>query len=153
MTETPEWFELTNNEENSSSNKPNKPKNPKKRIAKVLAFTVPLLIVGGAMVFAEGEGESDDMPPAPVIQTTTDASNQNSDQGATGTDSGNTSSSTTTKSANSTTAKAAGVANPATTSGKGVGVPKPKGGGEHEGREGHEGGEHEGGEHEGGEDD
>ena len=144
MTETPEWFELTNNEENSSSNKPNKPKNPKKRIAKVLAFTVPLLIVGGAMVFAEGEGELDDAPPAPVIQTTTETANQNSDQGAIGTDSGNiaTNSSTTTKSA---TAKAAGVANPAKSSKQGVGVPKPQGG-EREGHEGHEGGEHEGGE-------
>ena len=51
MSEKPEWFEMA-----SDDSKPSEPKfKSKKRIAKIAIFTAPLLLVGGAMVFAEGD--------------------------------------------------------------------------------------------------
>ena len=138
MTETPEWFELTKNDERPSSDEPKK---SKKRFSRVLAFALPLVIVGGTMVLAESGGEAEDLPPTAVAQTTSDATNQNSDANS------NTQS--------ATTATVASVANSVAPTKQGVGVPKPQGGERegHEGREGHESGEHQGGEYEGGEDD
>ncbi|MFM8447712.1 MAG: hypothetical protein ACKN92_06040, partial [Candidatus Nanopelagicaceae bacterium] len=104
----------------------------------------PLLLIGGAMVFAEGD-ESDD---APAMDTTIPTATVSSSTANTQANSSNSIKVTqaTSKSANSKTVN--DVANPAT----GVGVPAPssQGGERHEGREGSH---HEGGEHEFGEDD
>lgn len=114
-----------------------------KRFTKIALFSVPLLLVGVTMVVAEGQDGDD----APKLDTTIPATS--------------TASTATVNNATTSTAikaapvvAAAGVANP---SANGVGVPKPTGGKEDEGREGHEGREgrdgHEGGEHEFGDDD
>ena len=146
MSEKPEWFEMA-----AEDPTPTEPKlKSKKRIAKIAMFTAPLLLVGGAMVFAEGD-DNDDAPkmdttiPAAIVQNAS-ISNATS----------NTQNISTNVKSNSNV----GVVNPATTnSGTGVGVPKPTGRGDDEGREGHEGRErphgegHEGGEHEFGDDD
>lgn len=138
MTETPEWFELTKNDERPSSNEPKKSRT---RLSRVLAFTIPLVIVGGTMVLAESGGEAEDLPPTAVAQTTSDATNQNSDSNSDIKVTNNSSGNSTTKS--STTATVAVVANSAAPSNQGVGVPKPLGGD----REGHVDGEPEEREH------
>ena len=159
MSNKPEWFEMAAEDHSSEISTPKS----KKRLAKIALFTVPLLLAGGAMVFAEDEGEGDD---APKFDTTISTSTN-----ATAVDNSNLAGSS------SSAVKSQAVANPAAPNnpvnpvnpsnpGKaGVGVPAPsaKGGdddhegffggdddGEHEGRE-HEGRErhHEGGEHEG----
>ena len=132
MTETPEWFELTKHDERPSSKEPKK---SKKRFLRVLAFALPLVIVGGTMVMAESGGEAEDLQPTAVAQTTLDATDQNSNVNS--------------------NIKVASVANPAAPAKQGVAIPKPQGGEHerHEDREGHESGEHQGGDHEGGEDD
>jgi hypothetical protein len=142
MSNKPEWFEMASGEQSPEVATPKS----KKRIAKIALLTVPLLLVGGAMVFAEGDGEGDDAPKIDTTISSSTSANTVSDQSATTTNS---------TSSNSTSN---GVASPSTTTQKGVGVqpPSAKGGdddnegfigrGDHEGRERH----HEGGEHEGG---
>ena len=155
MSEKPEWFEMAAEEKAPSQPGPKKIK----RVAKIALLTAPLLLIGGAMVFAEGD-ESDD---APAMDTTIPTATVSSSTANTQANSSNSIKVTqvTSKSTNSKTVN--GVANPASNNvpnspAKGVGVPAPsgRGGEEHEGRERphHEGGEHEGGEHEfGGDDD
>ena len=175
MSEKPEWFEMA-----SDDSKPSEPKfKSKKRIAKIAIFTAPLLLVGGAMVFAEGD-ESDD---APKMDTTIPTATTNSSDNSANSTAVIENASTSNRTSNATSKSAAntknisissnnanssdssksdsnvGIANPATNnSGTGVGVPKPSGrGGDdggHEGRERRHGEGHEGGEHEfGGDDD
>lgn len=57
MSEKPEWFQLTDGDQKPEP----EAKRASKRFVKIAAFTAPLLLVGGAMVFADGE-ESDDRP-------------------------------------------------------------------------------------------
>ena len=165
MSEKPEWFEMA-----SEDPKPTEPKlKSKKRIVKIALLTAPLLLVGGAMVFAEGD-DSDDAPKMDTtIPTATVANSTGSNSSISSTNStavvqnasiSNATSNTKKISTNAKSNSNVGVVNPATTnSGTGVGVPKPTGRGDDEGREGHEGGErphgegHEGGEHEFGDDD
>ena len=140
MSEKPEWFEMAAEEKTPSQPGPKKIK----RVAKIALLTAPLLLIGGAMVFAEGD-ESDD---APAMDTTIPTATVSSSTANTQVNSSNSIKVTqaTSKSANSNTVT--GVTNPATD----VGVPAPSG----RGGEGHEGRErphHEGGEHEFGEDD
>ena len=137
MSEKPEWFELSDEEPKPESGLTNKAsKSSKKRFVKIALFTAPLLLIGGAMVFAEGGNENDDVPAG--VGTLSPATSTASDNSSTNT--------------TDTTNTGGGVANPSANNGttsskslksaKGVGVPKPSGGGDHEGREG---GEHEGG--------
>ena len=162
MSNKPEWFELAGEEPklNSPESAPtvkSKVKS-KKRFAKIALLTAPLLLVGGAMVFAEDD-EGDDAPqvdttiPTATVNSSTTTTQSNSatvikvSQASTKKVSTNTSSGVTKAETNNPASN-----NPAT----GVGVPAPSGrGGEgHEGREGHERPHHEGGEHEfGGDDD
>ena len=152
MSKKPEWFEMTANE-----NQPAEPNvKSSKRSVKIALFTVPLLLVGATMVFAEGEDGDDAprmdtaIPAAATVTNNSTASVKNAapiNQSAV---------SATVKDAGAVPAIAA-VADPAT---KGVGVPKPTGGADDEGREGHEKREghesrenHESGEHELGDDD
>mgnify|MGYP003338170857 CR=1 FL=1 len=170
MSERPEWFELTEGDKRSNSNK----QKPSRNIfIRALAIGVPLVIVGSAMVFAEGD-ESDDAPKMDTtIPTATTNSSANSPNSTTVVENASTSNRTSNATSKSTaktenisinsnsskTTSNVGVANPATNnSGTGVGVPKPSGrGGDdggHEGRERRHGEGHEGGEHEfGGDDD
>ena len=150
MSNKPEWFELADKE--PTPNDAPKFKSTK-RLAKIALLTAPLLIIGGALVFAEGD-EGDD---APQVDTTIPTATVNSS--ATTTQSN---SATVIKVSQASTKKvstntSSGVTNPATNNpATGVGVPAPsgRGGEEHEGREGHERPHHEGGEHEfGGDDD
>jgi hypothetical protein len=149
MSKKPEWFELAGEEP-----KPNSPATePKfkstKRLTKIALLTAPLLIIGGALVFAEGD-ESDD---APKMDTAIPTATVNSASPSIQVSQASTK--------NVTANSSVGVTNPATSNsttnnpGTGVGVPAPSGrnGEEHEGREGYERPRHEGGEHEFGEDD
>ena len=156
MSEKPEWFEMA-----SEDPMPSEPKlKSKKRIVKIALFTAPLLLVGGAMVFAEGD-DGDDAPNMDTaIPTATVASSTNSAAVVQNASTSNTTYNSQKSSTNAKSNSNFGVVNPATTnSGTGVGVPKPTGRGDDEGREGHEGRErphgegHEGGEHEFGGDD
>jgi hypothetical protein len=159
MSEKPEWFEMA-----AEDPTPTEPKlKSKKRIVKIAMLTAPLLLVGGAMVFAEGD-DSDDVPKMDAtIPTATVNNSTNSANSANSTSVVKTASTSNTQniSSNTKTNSNVGVVNPATSnSGTGVGVPKPTGRSDVEGREGHEGRErphgegHEGGEHEfGGDDD
>ena len=54
MTERPEWFELAGEDKSPESPK------PKRRLLKVALIAAPLILVGGAFVAAQGEG--DDAP-------------------------------------------------------------------------------------------
>lgn len=151
MSNKPEWFELA--DEEPTPNDAPKFKSTK-RMAKIALLTAPLLIIGGALVFAEGD-ESDD---APKMDTTIPTATVNS---STNTSQSNTATSIKVSQAsikNVSASASGGVTSPATnnptTSNKatGVGVPAPsgRGGEEHEGRERPH---HEGGENEFGEDD
>ena len=151
MSNKPEWFELA--DEEPTPNVAPKFKSTK-RMAKIALLTAPLLIIGGALVFAEGD-ESDD---APKMDTTIPTATVNS---STNTSQSNTATSIKVSQAsikNVSASTSGGVTSPATnnptTSNKttGVGVPAPsgRGGEEHEGRERPH---HEGGENEFGEDD
>ena len=151
MSNKPEWFELADKEPTPN----NAPKfKSTKRMAKIALLTAPLLIIGGALVFAEGD-ESDD---APKMDTTIPTASVNSS-----TNTGQSNSATSVKvsqasTKNLTANTSSGVTDPAANlpatnnSKKGVGVPAPsgRGGEEHEGRERPH---HEGGENEFGEDD
>ena len=151
MSNKPEWFELA--DEEPTPNDAPKFKSTK-RMAKIALLTAPLLIIGGALVFADGD-ESDD---APKMDTTIPTATVNSS-----TNTGQSNSATSVKvsqasTKNLTTNTSSGVTDPAANlpatnnSKKGVGVPAPsgRGGEEHEGRERPH---HEGGENEFGEDD
>ena len=74
MSEKPEWFEMA-----AEDPTPTEPKlKLKKRIAKIAMFTAPLLLVGGAMVFAEGDDNDDAPKMDTAIPTATVASSTNS---------------------------------------------------------------------------
>ena len=151
MSETPEWFKMTEGDQKPAEIAPK----PKKHLFKVAAITAPLLIVGVVVFGATGEAEEEEN--APAINTTLSTSSNSITantadakivaQGAT----------------SNNTPSGVGVANPAAAPiGKpGVGVPMPSGKGEREDDDNHgffggdddddehEGREHEGREHEG----
>jgi len=151
MSNKPEWFELADKEPTPN----NAPKfKSTKRMAKIALLTAPLLIIGGALVFAEGD-ESDDAPKMDTtIPTATLKSSTNTGQSNSATSVKVSQASTKNLTANTSSGITDPAANlPATNnSKKGVGVPAPsgRGGEEHEGRERPH---HEGGENEFGEDD
>ena len=157
MSEKPEWFEMA-----SEDPKPSEPKlKSKKRIVKIALLTAPLLLVGGAMVFAEGD-DSDDapkmdttIPTATAANSTSSTSSTNSTAVVQNASTSNTTSNSQKSSTNTKSKNNVGVVNPATNnSGTGVGVPKPTGRSDDEVRERPHGEGHEGGEHEfGGDDD
>ena len=66
MSEKPEWFKLTEGEENPEI----ATVNTGKRFAMLALFTLPLMLVGGAMVFANGD-EGDDRPNIDTTITST----------------------------------------------------------------------------------
>ena len=151
MSNKPEWFELA--DEEPTPNDAPKFKSTK-RMAKIALLTAPLLIIGGALVFAEGD-ESDDAPKMDTtIPTATLKSSTNTGQSNSATSVKVSQASTKNLTANTSSGVTDPAANlPATNnSKKGVGVPAPsgRGGEEHEGRERPH---HEGGENEFGEDD
>ena len=151
MSNKPEWFELA--DEEPTSNDALKFKSTK-RMAKIALLTAPLLIIGGALVFAEGD-ESDDAPKMDTtIPTATVNSSTNTGQSNTATSIKVSQASTKNVSASTSGGVTSPATNNPTTSNKatGVGVPAPsgRGGEEHEGRERPH---HEGGENEFGEDD
>jgi len=134
MSKKPEWFVLA--EEEQIADTENKRKS-KKLFAKIVILTAPLLLLGGALVFAEGD-ESDDAPKTNSTHTTATVKSTSHSIQVSQASTRNISAST-----------SGGVANPATSnSAAGVGVPAPsgRGGEEHEGRERHERPHHEGGE-------
>jgi hypothetical protein len=156
MSEKPEWFKLTDEEQPPAS------ANPKvgKRFAKVALLTVPLVLAGGAMVFADGEDDD-----RPNIDTTMTSTNSTSGVAAMTSSANEIGSSGNTKSTG-VSVKAEQVIAPSTKaianpgSQKGVGVPAPSGNkgdddGDHQGffggdddeHEGREGSHHERGEH------
>jgi hypothetical protein len=134
MSEKPEWFKLTG-EDQEPINKVGK--TSKRNIFKIAAVAAPLIFVGAVVVGAAGEAD-DERPAIDTTITSTNSGSANNDSVA--------------PASTSTNNSPVGVANPASDSSvksakKGVGVPKPSGKGEHEGREGGESGE--GGEHDG----
>ena len=149
MSKKPEWFELAGEEPKPNSPASEPKFNSTKRLAKIALLAAPLIIVGGAFVFAEGD-ESDD---APKLDNTIPTATVNNASPAIQVSQASTK--------NVTANSSVGVANPATSNsttnkpGIGVGVPAPSGSGgeEHEGRERHERPHHEDGEDEFGEDD
>ena len=154
MSEKPEWFELS-----ESDQQPEAPRaKSNKRLLKVALFTAPLLLVGGAMVFAEGEGDDDDRPNIDTTITSTNAGSAGT-SAATASDQKSTGNSVVNPVPAAPAAPAAkkgvGVAAPGTNKGPGdddgdhqgfFGGDDDDEGREHEGREG---GHHERGEHEG----
>lgn len=114
MSETPEWFKMTEGDQKPAEIAPK----PKKHLFKVAAITAPLLIVGAVVFGATGEAEEEENAPAFDTTLTT------------------TSSSTTAIPASTTTqqSSSAGVANPASApiAKPGVGVPMPNAKGERE---------------------
>ena len=150
MSEKPEWFELAGEDQ-----KPELPVAKSKALfLKIALFTAPLVLVGGAMVFADGEGGDDDRPN---IDTTITSTNTGSAIASAATASDQTTSGNSVANpapAAPTTKKGVGVAAPGTNKGPGDGDGDHQGfiggdddeGGNHEGREG---GNHERGEHEG----
>ena len=164
MSEKPDWFKLT--EEESSTELPS----PKvsRRFAKLALLTVPLVLAGGAMVFAEGEDDD-----RPNIDTTITSTAIGSGEVSNSTTSNVSGKSSNLNSASNTVATEQviansnkSVANPAPAAPgaqKGAGVPAPSGNkgdddGDHQGffggddddeHEGRERSHHERGEHEG----
>lgn len=64
MSERPEWFELT-------AEDPAEPiKQPKRKFLKFALLGVPLLMVGSAMVFAEGKSEAEENPSHSITEMT-----------------------------------------------------------------------------------
>ena len=134
MSKKPEWFVLAEEEQIAESE--NKRKS-KKLFAKIAILTTPLLLLGGALVFAENY-QGDDAPKTNTTHTTATVKSTSPSIQV---------SQASTKSISTSTS--GGVANPATSnSAAGVGVPAPsgRGGEEDEGRERHERPHHEGGE-------
>ena len=67
MTETPEWFQLP--EEPKSE-----PKKPRRITLKIALFALPLLLIGGVMVFGENGAEGEDQPNLPTLSSTAPSS-------------------------------------------------------------------------------
>ena len=63
MTETPEWFQLPDEPKSE-------PRKPKRITLKIALFTLPLLLVGGVMVFGENGAEGEDQPNLPTLNST-----------------------------------------------------------------------------------
>ena len=157
MSEKPEWFELAGEDQ-----KPELPVAKSKTLfLKIAIFTAPLVLVGGAMVFADGEGGDDDRPNIDTTITSTNTGSAiasaatASDQTTSGNSVANPAPATP---ATPATKKGVGVAAPGTNMGPGDGDGDHQGffggddddeGREHEGREGGEREHHERGEHEG----
>lgn len=137
MTEKPEWFELTGDDQKPNVNNSVTRTAPKNRLIRILAVAIPLVIVGSAMVFAEGGSEAEEPPSNSVTQNSIASDN------STVSDNNLKVNSSTVDAPNQT-------ANTTNTTKKGIGVPAPTGrsgdreGREHEGREGGEHGEHDG---------
>lgn len=121
MTETPEWFKITEGDQKPEEFAPK----PKKHLFKVAAITAPLLIVGAVVFGATGEAEEDD---APAFNTTLSTSS-NSITANTADTNG-----VAPRLITNNSPSGVGVANPAAAPiGKpGVGVPMPSGEGERE---------------------
>ena len=144
MSEKPEWFELAGEE--------HAPEQPviksKKRLLKLAVFTAPLVLVGGAMVFADGNGPDD----APNINTSIPSASASTTTAnkatSTSTNTAASKSITAQQSSDKTSAPTAPSA-PSAAASKGLGVQPPsgKGGDDHEGFNG-EGEHHDGGERE-----
>ena len=64
MTETPDWFQIPDSPEPE-------PKRPRRITLKVALITAPLLLIGGAVVFAQNGNEGDDQPNLPTLTATT----------------------------------------------------------------------------------
>ena len=137
MTEKPEWFELTGDDQKPNGNNSVTRTAPKNRLIRILAVAIPLVIVGSAVVFAEGGSEAEEPPSNSVTQNLIALDNS-------------------TVSDNNLKVNSSTFDAPNQTTNQGIGVPAPTGrsgdreGGEHEGRE-HEVREHD--EHDGFEDD
>ena len=71
MTETPEWFQIPDSPEPE-------PQRPRRITLKVALMTAPLLLIGGAVVFAENGNEGDDQPNVPTLTATTNTHNTQS---------------------------------------------------------------------------
>jgi hypothetical protein len=148
MSEKPEWFKLTGEDQEPINNVG---KTGKRNIFKIAAVAAPLILVGAVVVGAAGEADDDERPAIDTTMPSATTVNSGSAQ-------------------NETVAPASDKVNskptPVASKKVGVGVPAPsaKGGdddhegffgdddhqrGEHENREGHESreGHHEGGEH------
>jgi hypothetical protein len=70
MTETPEWFQLPDSPEPE-------PKRPRRITLKVALITAPLLLIGGAVVFAENGNEGEDKPNLPTLSSAATSSSAN----------------------------------------------------------------------------
>lgn len=149
MTEKPEWFELTADEPGSPRKEPRASKRSKNPLIRIIAVAVPLVIVGSAMVLAEGDSEAEELTTTAINQSaevtnSVSAPKQSDDAPVANSNS------------NSNSNNSLAAPNAPTTPQKGLGVSAPTGnrdddeGEEHEGRE-HEGREegehHERGEH------
>ena len=62
MTETPEWFQLQDEPEQE-------PKKRRRITLKIALFTLPLLLIGGVMVFGENGAEGEDQPNLPTLSS------------------------------------------------------------------------------------
>jgi len=146
MTEKPEWFELTGDDQKPHVNNSVTRTAPKNRLIRILAVAIPLVIVGSAMVFAEGGSEAEEPPSNSVTQNSIASDN------STVSDNNLKVNSSTVDAPNQTTNTTNTINTTKTTktTKKGIGVPAPTGrsgdreGREHEGREGGEHGEHDG---------
>ena len=150
MSEKPEWFELA-----GEDRAPELPvAKSKKRLLKLAAFTAPLVLVGGAMVFADGH-EEEERPninttiPSVASNTTTTSTTTSNNAGA--------SKSISAQQSSEKSPSPISPNSPKAIPSKGPGIQAPGGNGDddHEGfggereHEGREGGHHERGEHEG----
>lgn len=77
MSEKPEWFEMTEGDQMPEPIRTS----ASKRFIKVAAFTAPLLLVGGAMVFADGH-EEDERPNIDTTISTSTTATQSSTNSA-----------------------------------------------------------------------
>jgi len=138
MSEKPEWFQITEDEQSTLE-----PKAEKRNLFKILAVSLPLVIAGAVLVGATGEADDDENAPAinTTIPSSTSSNTSNASTESSNTDAGSNSAIVV---STITTSKSAGVSNPAAPNsnapsvGKvGVGVPMPTGKGDDDGREGH----------------
>jgi hypothetical protein len=111
MSEKPEWFQLTDGDQKPEP----EARRASKRFVKIAAFTAPLLLVGGAMVFADGHDEEEQ----PNIDTTISTSTSTSTVSDATTNSNAVASKSTF--ANPSASKSAGVVAPGTQQGPGDG--------------------------------
>lgn len=79
MSEKPEWFQLTDGDQKPEPTTAR----ASKRFVKVAAFTAPLLLVGGAMVFADGHDEDERPKIDTTISTSTSQGSNNSESQST----------------------------------------------------------------------